>query len=159
MPLVVQCGIVRIIVADSLRWKMLPTFVPGHTHCRGQHSILITPRATRKGYGKQTFRQICCYKDARSMPPSGNAGPDARVKIAPPNPRRVLRDAEPPRIAASVNLTELNPLTAFRSATKTRHVHRTPLYQSSVLVSPFSGYSHRGPREGPEMDFAPASHG
>ena len=49
MPLVVQCGIVRIIVADSLRWKMLPTFVPGHTHCRGQHSILITPRATRKG--------------------------------------------------------------------------------------------------------------
>ena len=48
-PLVVQCGIVRIIVADSLRWKMLPTFVPGHTHCRGQHSILITPRATRKG--------------------------------------------------------------------------------------------------------------
>ena len=33
VPLIVQCGIVRIIVADSLRWKMLPTFVPGHTHC------------------------------------------------------------------------------------------------------------------------------
>ena len=102
MPLVVQCGIVRIIVADSLRWKMLPTFVPGHTHCRGQHSILITPRATRKGYGKQTFRQICCYKGARSMTPSGNTDPDARVKIAPPNPRRALRDAESPRFAASV---------------------------------------------------------